>query len=337
MIDPRTAFTAPRALPNRPDAGAISPRAVRLARLGVTLGLLAAFAAAYLLHDGLRAEVGHALAILASGDGEAIGAYLLSFGVWAPVASLFLMVLQAVAAPVPAVLVAFANGLAFGVVWGGLLTVAGQTLAAAICFAIARALGREPVEALAGKFGLETADSWLTRWGARGILLMRLVPGISFDVISYGAGLTGIGFRPFIAATAIGVTPQAFLYAYLIRESPQSAWLFYLGTWLIIGVIGTAAIVRVRRRGAEESRSRGVEKESASRQEPSPPALQKPSPPTATHRHRVGAPPVRRERGAVPAGVAACSEAGGRQMDVTGRREVGSRGVEYRQPMSERR
>lgn len=237
-----------------PRGESLSPRAVRLAQLGITLGLLAAFALAYLLHDGVRAEVGRALATLASGDGEAIGHYLLDFGVWAPLASLFLMVLQAVAAPVPAVLVAFANGLAFGVIWGGLLTIAGQTLAAGICFAIARALGRGSVEALAGRLGLATADQAVARWGARAILLARLVPGISFDVVSYGAGLTGIAFAPFVLATALGVAPQAFLYAYLIREAPQSAWLFFAATWLLIGVIGIAAIIRRKRRTDDAER-----------------------------------------------------------------------------------
>jgi uncharacterized membrane protein YdjX (TVP38/TMEM64 family) len=70
------------------------------------------------------------------------------------------------------------------------------------------------------------------------------VPGISFDVISYGAGLTSIRFGPFLLATAIGVAPQAFLYAYLIREAPQSAWVFYAVSWLVIGVIGSAAFLR---------------------------------------------------------------------------------------------
>ena len=96
-------------------------------------------------------------------------------------------------------------------------------------------------------FGLETADRWLTRWGAPGIMLLRLVPGISFDVVSYGAGLTGIRFVPFLVATAVGVTPQAFIYAYLIREAPQSAWAFYAMSWAVIAVIGLAAIVRVKR------------------------------------------------------------------------------------------
>jgi uncharacterized membrane protein YdjX (TVP38/TMEM64 family) len=134
-------------------------------------------------------------------------------------------------------------------VWGGLLTVAGQTLAAAVCFWIARALGRGPAEALTSSLGLETADRWLTRWGPRGIVVLRLVPGISFDVVSYGAGLTGIRFAPFLGATAVGVIPQAFLYAYLIREAPQTAWAFYALSWGLLAVIGLVAIMRVKRQG----------------------------------------------------------------------------------------
>jgi uncharacterized membrane protein YdjX (TVP38/TMEM64 family) len=227
----------------------LSSRTVRLAQLSVVLVIAALIALVYGLHDGLRSEVNRALVILASGDGVAIGAYLRSHGAWAPVASLFLMLAQAVAAPVPAILVAFANGLAFGVVWGGLLTVAGQTLAAAVCFWIARALGRGSVEALTSSLGLETADRWLTRWGPRGIIVLRLVPGISFDVVSYGAGLTGVRFAPFLGATAVGVTPQAFLYAYLIREAPQIAWSFYALSWGLLAIIGLMAIVRVKWQG----------------------------------------------------------------------------------------
>ncbi|MDQ2652375.1 MAG: TVP38/TMEM64 family protein [Chloroflexota bacterium] len=225
-------------------ARTIDTSVVRRVQLGIVLGLGAVVAAAYLSSAEIQAETARALAVLGSGDGHAVGDYLLSFGVWAPIASLFLMVLQAVAAPIPAIFVAFANGLAFGVVGGGLLTVAGQTLAAALCFGISRALGRGPAEALAGRFGLVAADTWFSRWGARGVLLLRLVPGVSFDVISYGAGLTSIRFGPFLLATAIGVAPQAFLYAYLIREAPQSAWVFYAVSWLVIGAIGSVAFLR---------------------------------------------------------------------------------------------
>jgi uncharacterized membrane protein YdjX (TVP38/TMEM64 family) len=231
----------------------MSARSVRLAQVAVVLGIAAMVAVAYGLHEGFRAEVARATAVLATGNGEAIGAYLRSFGVWAPVASLGLMLVQAVAAPVPAILVAFGNGLAFGVVAGGVLTVAGQTLAAVVCFGIARALGRAPVEALTSRYGLDAVDQWFTSWGARGIFLLRLVPGVSFDVVSYAAGLTGIGLGPFVAATALGVTPQAFVYAWLIREAPQSAWALYAVSWLLIGVFLTGTVLRARRRGGAVS------------------------------------------------------------------------------------
>jgi len=234
---------AQRAGPPRGSEG-ISARTVQRVRLGSLLVTGAALALLYVLHAGFRMESGRAVSVLTSGDGTAIGDYLLSYGVWAPIASLCLMVLQAVAAPVPAILVAFANGLTFGVVWGGVMTLVGQTLAAVICFWIARALGRAPVEALAGKLGLETADRWFARHGARGVLLTRLVPGISFDLVSYAAGLTGIAFGPFIIATAVGVAPQAFLYAFLIRTAPQFAWAFYGVTWGVVAVITAIAIVR---------------------------------------------------------------------------------------------
>lgn len=226
--------------------GRLTRRSIRMLQLALVIGLAGAIVAAYGLHPGVHAEVNRAMAVLVSGDGVAIGDYLHGYGIWAPFASIFLMILQAVAAPVPAIFIAFANGLTFGVFWGALLTVVGQTIAAIVCFVIARALGREPIEALAGKFGLETADRWFTRWGARGIFLLRLLPGISFDVISYAAGLTGMRFTSFVAATALGVAPQAFLYAYLIREAPQAAWAFYAAAWLLVTLLVLTALIRHR-------------------------------------------------------------------------------------------
>jgi uncharacterized membrane protein YdjX (TVP38/TMEM64 family) len=91
--------------------------------------------------------------------------YILSFGAWAPVVSALMMILQALAAPLPAFLRMFANGLAFGAFWGGLLGLASASLAAAISFWLARPLERGPVKTLVGKTGLESADRWFARRG----------------------------------------------------------------------------------------------------------------------------------------------------------------------------
>ena len=192
----------------------------------------AVFGLLYLLSDGFRSETNRALGILGRGDIAGLRDYIVSFGLWAPVASCFLMVLQALVAPVPSFLITFANGLAFGVFWGWMLSLFGHVLAAAVCFGISRALGRVPVEVLVGKTGLESADRWFARWGVYAVFVGRLLPGVAFDAISYAAGLTRMRFRSFIAATALGIFPQTFLYSYLGRQAPEYVALFLVTSGL---------------------------------------------------------------------------------------------------------
>src|SRR4028119_1265591 len=90
-------------------------RRIRWLRFSLLLAGTAAFGLVYLLVDGFRAETNRALGILGRGDVAGLRDYIVSFGVWAPVASCFLMVLQALAAPAASLLITFANGLDLGV------------------------------------------------------------------------------------------------------------------------------------------------------------------------------------------------------------------------------
>ncbi|MDP9455670.1 MAG: TVP38/TMEM64 family protein [Actinomycetota bacterium] len=231
----------------------LSPRAVRIARFGIVAGIGTVIGLLYWLSAGFRSEVKMGAGILASGDVGGLGEYILSYGAWAPVASTFLMVLQSLAAPLPSFVVTFANGLAFGTFWGWALSLFGHTLAAAVCFWIARALGRVPVEIIAGKAGLESADRWFARWGLYAVVVARLVPGISFDVISYAAGITRMKFRRFLGATALGVFPQTFVYSYLGHQAPEHVRLFLLSSAVVIAGVLVAALIRRRRRGKPAS------------------------------------------------------------------------------------
>ena len=224
-------------------------RFLSLAAAATVFGLL------YLLLEGFRTETNRALSILGRGDIAGLKGYILSFGVWAPVASCFLMVLQALAAPVPSFLITFANGLAFGVFWGWMLSLFGHVLAAAVCFGISRALGRGPVEVLVGKAGLESADRWFARWGMYAVFAGRLVPGVAFDAISYAAGLTRMGFRNFMVATALGIFPQTFLYSYLGRQAPQYVGLFLVTSGTVILGVVAVAFVRYRRERRKPERN----------------------------------------------------------------------------------
>jgi uncharacterized membrane protein YdjX (TVP38/TMEM64 family) len=238
-----TRFWSPRATT---DASPTYTSRWRYVQPGLAAALIIAAALAYLLSGSFRGEVKEATTALGSGDVDAIRDYLHSYGVWAPVASIMLMILQALLAPVPGFLIVFANGLAYGAVWGGLLSLTGQTVAAIFCFTLARSLGRGPVEALLGKLGLASADRWFERYGANGVFITRMIPGIGFDAISYAAGLTSLGFVPFVAATVVGAAPQAFIYAYLGEAAP---WLVYVLTGVsTVVLVGGVVLVLVRRR-----------------------------------------------------------------------------------------
>jgi uncharacterized membrane protein YdjX (TVP38/TMEM64 family) len=220
---------------------------VLLASASAVFGLL------YLLSDSFRSETNRAIGILGRGDIAGLRDYIVSFGFWAPVASCFLMVLQALVAPVPSFLITFANGLAFGVFWGWMLSVFGHVLAASVCFGISRTLGRVPVEVLVGRAGLESADRWFARWGVYAVFAGRLLPGVAFDAISYAAGLTNMRFRNFLLATTLGIVPQTFLYSYLGRQAPEYVGLFLVTTGIFLLAVVAVAVVRYRRerRGQE--------------------------------------------------------------------------------------
>lgn len=77
-------------------------------------------------------------------------------------------------------------------------------------------LGRPAVERLAGgSTALEASDLFFERYGDKSVLIARLLPFMSFDIISYGAGLTSMGFWRFFIATGIGQLPATLVYSYL--------------------------------------------------------------------------------------------------------------------------
>lgn len=215
----------------------------------MVLALLASAGLAYLIWPAFRSEMSLAFDLLAGGDISGLRDYILSFGAWAPVVSTFLMVLQAIAAPLPAFVITFANGLAFGAFRGGLLSLFGATLAAVVSFWISRALGRGPVAALIGGTNLESADRWFARYGAYAVLVARLIPILSFDVISFAAGLTRMRFPGFLLATIIGMAPATFIYAYLGGHAPQYVEALLAVFALVIALALIAALIRRRRAG----------------------------------------------------------------------------------------
>ena len=155
------------------------------------------------------------ISILSMIDIEAIKEYILSFGALAPIISFILMILQSVVAPLPAFMITFANAGLFGWVNGAILSWSSAMVGAVLCFFIARLLGRDVVEKLTSKFALKSIDDFFEKHGNYAILIARLLPFISFDIVSYAAGLTSMSFWSFFIATGIGQLPATIIYSYV--------------------------------------------------------------------------------------------------------------------------
>lgn len=169
----------------------------------------------YFLAPGVRAWVDTGINVTL-GNPAGVAAYLRGFGVIGPMVSFFLMVLQSVAAPLPAFVITFANGMIWGWAKGAALSWSSAMAGAALCFWLARLFGRPLVEKLAGgSSALEISDKFFDKFGNKAVLIARLLPFVSFDIISYGAGLTSMGFGEFFIATGVGQLPATLVYSYL--------------------------------------------------------------------------------------------------------------------------
>lgn len=169
----------------------------------------------YLVSSQVQAAVNQIVAMFATGDFEIIGDFIARYGVYAALISMLLMIVQAIVAPLPAFLITFANANLFGWVLGAILSWSGAMLGAILCFWIARILGRDVVERLTSKAGLEQVDEFFDKYGSHSVLIARLLPFISFDIVSYAAGLTSMRFVPFVIATGIGQLPATIVYSYV--------------------------------------------------------------------------------------------------------------------------
>lgn len=150
---------------------------------------------------------------LTSGNIDEVKGYIKSYGMLAPVISFLLMILQSLAAPIPAFLITFSNAAIFGWAWGALLSWTSSMAGAVICFYLARSFGRILVEKMNGHQSVQQIESFFERHGKYTILIARLLPFISFDIVSYVAGTTSMSFWSFFWATGLGQLPATIIYS----------------------------------------------------------------------------------------------------------------------------
>ena len=146
-------------------------------------------------------------------DANALEARVDQMGAWGPVAIVALMMLAILVSPIPSAPIALAAGAAYGHAWGTLYVMLGAVGGAMAAFAVSRFVGYETVHRWFGgrlSVGLIGSQNALTVI----VFVSRLLPFLSFDVVSYAAGLTVLSFWRFAIATIAGIAPTSFLLAH---------------------------------------------------------------------------------------------------------------------------
>lgn len=221
--------------------------------------LVLAFAA-YFTVPPFHEFISRSFATLSSMDVEKVKTTLRSYGVWAAAISFILMILQSVAAPIPAFLLTFANASIFGWLAGAALSWTSAMAGAAVCFYISKTFGRDAVEKLTTKTALKSVDFFFEKYGKYAVLVCRLLPFVSFDLVSYAAGLTPMKLIPFLIATGLGQLPATLIYSYVGGMLTGSVKTFVFGLSILFALAVAAFVAKTiynGRNGIKEAGTSG--------------------------------------------------------------------------------
>lgn len=174
------------------------------------------------------------------GDNEAslnaLREALFRWGPLAPAVYVAAVVVEVLVAPIPGTLLYAPAGALFGGFQGGVLSLTGNTIGAAIACAVGRTLGEQAIaKRLEGSRLGNHVEAIRTR-GLWIVLLLRLNPLTSSDLVSYTAGAFGVPVWRVALGTFIGMAPLCFAQAYLAQEIfrvlPGAVWVL-IGAGLI--------------------------------------------------------------------------------------------------------
>lgn len=172
--------------------------------------------------------------------------------IFGPLLVIGLMAIAIVINPLPSAPVALASGAVFGHTLGTLYVVIGAEIGAIMAFLIARTVGYDLVKKftgtalIPGRFGSQNALTII-------VFISRLVPFMSFDLVSYAAGLTVIRFWRFALATLMGLVPISFALAHMGSEmvdaDTQKLMIIFLIIVLLMSIPLVLSIIWPRKTG----------------------------------------------------------------------------------------
>ena len=109
---------------------------------------------------------------------------------------------------------------------------------------MARILGRDVAEKLTSKAGMGQIEEFFKKYGKNTVLICRLLPFVSFDYVSYAAGLTSMSFWSFFVATGIGQLPATLVYSYVGSFLTGGAKIMVTGLFILFALSASVMMLR---------------------------------------------------------------------------------------------
>ena len=149
-------------------------------------------------------------------------------GPWGPIAYIAFFAGSMLFAPVPTAPAPIIAATVFGGALGFLYTLIGTAIGSAICFWLARKLGRPMLRRLMSQGAVDKVDELGERLGLRLLIVLRLFPIAGVDYVSYAAGLTQMRFGIYIVVSVLASAPILGIAA-VLGEGVVGDWRLLAG------------------------------------------------------------------------------------------------------------
>lgn len=201
----------------------MAEKKVRSSKLPLIFSILiiASLFACYFFWPAFQAFVNEAYTVLSGNDEKKISAWVSQFGAWGPVLIFVAMVAQMFLFVIPSVVVMLVTILAYGPLWGSVITVTGILLVSSLGYAIGASLGPVTVGKLVGSSTQKKIGYYMQQYGVWAVIIARINPLFSNDTTSFVAGLLKMGYGRFIAGTFSGILPLTIGIAILGENFDQ--------------------------------------------------------------------------------------------------------------------
>ncbi len=156
---------------------------------------------------------------------EDIQKWVESFGGWAPVILMGIFAIRPFTL-IPLSIIALSSGLIFGPYMGTLYNIIGTLIGAATSFAAVRIFTEEAHIEDRNLDTLKEFKNDLEENGFKSVLMLRLIPALNFDLLTFFCAKMKVIWWKFLLATLVGTIPGSFMFGYfgssLLKLKPMN-------------------------------------------------------------------------------------------------------------------